>query len=323
MLTPFYGNETLQNTLHRMIQNNRTAHGFLFYGEAGLGKKTLAQHLMAELLCTGTEKPCGICKACKMLANKVHPDICYVQHSGKLGGFSVDTVRAVCTDIATPPNEGEYKFYLFTDCDAMDTRVQNLLLKAIEEPPDYVYFIFTATAPSVLLPTIRSRIVSMAVSPVTEQQCRQALSEQGKAPAECDEAISTFHGNIGKCLEFLENEAIRETTALTKSAINSIINRNEYALLQTVAALGKDRERTRLFLTLFDRTLRDAMVRRYDPHAACIGCDEAGANGLAAGLSAKSGQAMHLAVNKAFAALQANVNLPLVMTAFCASCMDA
>ncbi len=323
MLPRFYGNEALQHTLHRMIQNGRTAHGFLFYGEAGLGKKTLSKRLMAEMLCTGSEKPCGNCKSCKMLMHDVHPDVCCVQHSGKRGGFSAETVRTVCTDIATPPNEGDAKFYLFGDCDAMDARTQNLLLKAVEEPPDYVYFIFTATAPNVLLPTIRSRIIAMAVSPVTEQQCRQALQERGFSDEDCTQAIGAFHGNIGKCVEFIENEVIREITALTKSAINSIINRNEYALLQAVGALGKERERTQLFLTLFDRTLRDAMVRRFQPRAACIGCDEAGADALAARLSAKSGQAMHLAVDKACAALQANVNLPLAMTAFCAACMDA
>lgn len=319
----FYGNEAAQKSLRRMIKSGRIPHGFLFYGESGLGKKTLAEQLMAEMLCIGAEKPCGYCKSCRMMANQVHPDVCYVQHGGKRGGFLAETVRAVCNDIALPPNEGNKKFYLFSDCDAMDARMQNLLLKAIEEPPDYVYFIFTAGSPGALLPTVRSRIVSMAVTPVLEIQCREALLEKGYSEQECGEAIAAFHGNIGKCLEFLENAVIREIIALTKSAINSIIERNEYALLQTVNAFEKEREQARLFLTLFDRTLRDAMVHRYDPQAACIGCDPDGANALASRLSVRSGQAMHLAVDKAYAALQANVNLPLILAAFCASCMDA
>ena len=63
----FYGNAQVQETLHQMLKRDRAAHGFLFYGEAGLGKKTLAKRFLAELLCTGAEKPCGVCKSCRML----------------------------------------------------------------------------------------------------------------------------------------------------------------------------------------------------------------------------------------------------------------
>ena len=223
----FYGNAQVQETLHQMLKRDRAAHGFLFYGEAGLGKKTLAKRFLAELLCTGAEKPCGVCKSCRMLADGVHPDVRFVEHSGKRGGFSVDTVREVCMDLASPPNEGDAKCYVFGDCDHMDTRTQNLLLKAVEEPPTYGYFIFTATSPTALLPTVRSRIVSLAVSPVTEQECRTALEEHGVSPEDAAEAVGVFHGNIGQCLNFLENMPIREVAGLTKSAINSIINKNE------------------------------------------------------------------------------------------------
>ena len=109
----------------------------------------------------------------------------------------------------------------------MDTRTQNLLLKAVEEPPAYGYFIFTATSPASLLPTVRSRIVSLAVSPVTEQECCAALAERGFSPEDAAEAVAAFHGNIGQCLNFLENMPIREAVGLTKTAINSIINKNE------------------------------------------------------------------------------------------------
>lgn len=321
-MAQFYGNASVQETLHRMLERDRAAHGFLFYGDAGLGKKTLAKRFLAELLCTGEKKPCGVCKSCRMLADGVHPDVRFVEHSGKRGGFSVETVREVCMDLATPPNEGSAKCYVFGDCDHMDVRTQNLLLKAVEEPPAYGYFIFTATAPTALLPTIRSRIIALAVSPVSEPQCRLALEERGCSAEDAAEAAAAFHGNIGQCLNFLENVSIREVVGLTKSAIESIINRNEYAMLQAVSALGKDRERTFLFLSLFDRTIRDAMAWRYDPQAEGIGCDAAGARKLAERLSASAGQAMHQAVNATYAAMEANVNLPLALAAFCADCMD-
>ena len=266
----FYGNAQVQETLHQMLKRDRAAHGFLFYGEAGLGKKTLAKRFLAELLCTGAEKPCGVCKSCRMLADGVHPDVRFVEHSGKRGGFSVDTVREVCMDLASPPNEGDAKCYVFGDCD----------------------------------------------------QCRTALEEHGVSPEDAAEAVGVFHGNIGQCLNFLENMPIREVAGLTKSAINSIINKNEYAFLQAVSQLGKERERTALFLSLCDRTILYAMVWKYDPRAEGIGCDAPGARKLAERLSSSAGQAMHQAVDRTYAAMEANVNLPLALAAFCADCMD-
>lgn len=318
----FYGNELVQQTLRQMIQRNRTAHGFLFYGDPGLGKKTLARRTAAALLCSGAEKPCGVCKSCRMFQDGVHPDVICAETSGKLGGFSADTVRQICTDLATPPNEGDAKCCFFFDCDKMDPRSQNLLLKAIEEPQDYAYFFFTAQSPAALLPTVRSRIIALPLGPVSEEQCRSALEAEGFAPQEIQEAVGVFHGNIGRCKDFLQQEPIRTVAALTKSAINSIINKNEYAFLQAVSQLGKERERTALFLSLFDRTIRDAMVWKYDPRAEGIGCDAPGARKLAERLSSSAGQAMHQAVDRTYAAMEANVNLPLALAAFCADCMD-
>ncbi len=319
----FYGNESVQQALHQMLLQDRAPHGILFYGEPGLGKKTLARRFAAEMLCTGTEKPCGVCKSCRMLHQEVHPDVRFAEHSGKRGGFSVETVRSIGVDLMTPPNEGKAKFYIFGDCDAMDARSQNLLLKAVEEPPAYAYFIFTATAPTVLLSTIRSRIVSMALSPVSEQLCMTALLERQYTPQQCQDAVSAFHGNIGQCLLFLENDGIREIVRLTKSAINSIINRNEYDMLKTVFEAGKERETAKMFLTLFDRTLRDAAAWKVNAAAEGIGCDAAGAMKLSRMLSMSAGQMMHHAVGRAYQAIAANVNLSLVMTAFCAECMCA
>ena len=65
-------------------------------------------------------------------------------------------------------------------------------MKAVEEPPTYGYFIFTATSPTALLPTVRSRIVSLAVSPVTEQECRTALEEHGVSPEDAAEAVEVM-----------------------------------------------------------------------------------------------------------------------------------
>ena len=135
MLPTLYGKKSLQTTLSRMASGERLAQSFLFYGDAGLGRKTVAHWFSALLLCEHPEngQPCGHCKSCHNLQKDCHPDLILVPHSGKLGGFSVETVRQICSSVSIPPNNGNRKVYLFLDCDQMDDRAQNLLLKQLEE----------------------------------------------------------------------------------------------------------------------------------------------------------------------------------------------
>ena len=139
MLPTIYGKKSLQTTLSRMASGERLAQSFLFYGDAGLGRKTVAHWFSALLLCEHPEngQPCGHCKSCHNLQKDCHPDLILVPHSGKLGGFSVETVRQICSSVSIPPNNGSRKAYLFLDCDQMDDRAQNLLLSIC------VFFIYS------------------------------------------------------------------------------------------------------------------------------------------------------------------------------------
>ena len=318
-----YGKDTLCQQLAQMEDGARLAHGFFFYGDTGLGKKTLAQWFAARLLCTAPQKPCGSCKSCRSIAASVHPDVLWVPHSGKKGGFSVETVRSICADLLQPPNSGERKCYIFADCDEMDPRSQNILLKAIEEPPDYAYFLFTARGKQALLPTIRSRILAMPVFPCTEAVCRTALLEHGCTAEEADAAIACFHGNIGACLSYLDpSSMLHQTVSLTKQFIHSIINKDEYMGLCVANQVGKDRDLAYALLLALDAVLRDALALRYDAALPCIGCDPEGAAALSRTLSATDGQAMHLLLDRALRARSANVNVQLLLAALLGEWMN-
>ena len=148
----FYGNSQLVSLLEKMTANNKAAKTVLFFGEKGTGRKTLAEYYCSLLMCENPidSKPCGECKACKNIANHVHPDIIYAETSGKLGGYSVDTAKRICSDAFIKPNNGDKKIYIFADCHSMDVRTQNTLLKIIEEPPEHAFFIFTSKTFSII-----------------------------------------------------------------------------------------------------------------------------------------------------------------------------
>ncbi|MBO5383151.1 MAG: DNA polymerase III subunit delta' [Ruminococcus sp.] len=315
----FYGNQQLVSLLEKMTENNKAAKTVLFFGEKGTGRKTLAKYYCTLLLCENpvNSKPCGVCRTCRNIENHVHPDIIYAEKSGKLGGYSVDTAKQICSDAFIKPNNSDKKIYIFADCHAMDVRTQNTLLKIIEEPPEHAYFIFTANSKNDFLPTIISRCSSFGVSVCAEDECREALAERGYTSSQIDSAVNCFHGNIGMCISFIEDELLQKSVELTKTLVNSIISNDEYSLTVAFNMLGKDRNAIKEALTLLDRQLRDCAVISCGNDEK-IGCYPEGAYRLADIITASQAMKIHSAVNKAWYAVESNVNTTLVLSALSA-----
>lgn len=319
-----YGNYELRATLEAMAANDRAPHAVLFYGDRGTGRQKLAYYFMELLLCeklTEDFKPCGTCRSCKV-GSISHPDVYLVPTSGKLGGYSVDTARFICNDAFIKPNNSSgKKFYLFTNCQSIDTRTQNMLLKLIEEPPDYAYFFFTSLSKTDFLPTIISRCACFAVSECSEDEAREALVTKHVSPEDADAAVDCFHGNIGRCFDFVYDERLRKNVDLTKRFTNSIINRDEYALTNDVYELGGQREDVRTTLGLLDMLMRDAAVIGKDDSARTVGCYRDGAVHLSRCITASQAIRVHMAIEKAWRAVEANVNIPFVLTTLCSDIM--
>lgn len=321
MLPVLYGKQRWQETLSRMVSGGRLAQGFLFYGDAGLGRKTLAHWFAALLLCEQPQngQPCSHCKACRTMAKDCHPDFIEVEHSGKLGGFSVETVRQICSSVSIPPNNGGRKVYLFADCDPMDVRSQNLLLKILEEPPSYAYFLFTASAKDTLLGTIRSRILSFGLLPCETADCQQALADMGLPDADCQR----FPGNIGQCLTYAQDAAMQTAVQRAVACVQAMQQRDEYTFLQLVAQIGKDRKQAEQLLHLLKDIIRDGMVLHCAPEQPCCSCAPELAAALARQISLRRGQQQYAAIRTAEQALHANVNVQLLLAALCAEWMNA
>ena len=320
-----YGNHNLLETLNRMNACGRNTHSLIFYGEKGSGRKLFAEYYTAQLMCENPidGAPCGICPACRNVSNNSHPDVNYVRTEGKLESYTVSIAREIISDSAIKPNNHtNRKVYIFRDCRKMSVQTQNMLLKLIEEPPDHAYFIFTAEAKYEFLPTIISRCTCLGVSPCTDEEALQALAENGVSPDDAAEAVSCFHGCIGMCMDYLNNEELKKQVDLTKSLTDSIINRNEYALDLAFHTLGSSKNNIREVLTLADKLFRDAAVLDRDSNAAVIGCYPAGAKTLAGSITAYQAARIHEKIETAWRSIDANVSAQLTLTALCGEIME-
>ena len=319
-----FGNEQLLSELRTMRRQNHLPHALLLHGTRGCGKKLIAKWFSMLVLCENADTaPCGTCKSCKLIAEDAHPDVMVAEHSGKRGGFSVETVRDIRREASVLPNNGDMRVFIFPDADGMSVQAQNALLKSVEEPPAHSCFVFTAGAVGVLLPTLLSRMTAKAVFPVTPGECSEALLKRGYPDAEIRAAVGSFGGNIGKCIAYLSEPAVRQTADDAAALSDALAQRNEYELLRLLTAAASDKDRLTQTLELLDAQVRDAAVLTLEGDFPRLGCSRSAAETLSAGLTPRRAMRMHGAIRQAFEDLDGNVGAVLTVTALCTALCDA
>ncbi len=202
------GNETVKEHLSGLVQHDRLGHAYIFEGENGLGKKTAAKLLAKALLCTGEgEKPCDVCRSCRMVQSGNHPDLISVFHE-KPKLIKVSEIREqVINGIEVKPYYNGKKIYIIPDAGLMNANAQNAILKTIEEPPEYVLMILLTENREWLLPTILSRCVTLSFRPLSVEQVKKTLISRYDLSAKDAGTISALsHGNLGKAVMMSRSE---------------------------------------------------------------------------------------------------------------------
>jgi DNA polymerase-3 subunit gamma/tau len=150
------GQEHVQRALINALDEDRLHHAYLFTGTRGVGKTTIARIFAKSLNCeTGiTSKPCGVCSACREIAEGRFVDLIEVDAASRTG---VDDTRDLLENVQYAPTRGRYKVYLIDEVHMFSKSSFNALLKTLEEPPPHVKFLLATTDPQKLPVTILSR----------------------------------------------------------------------------------------------------------------------------------------------------------------------
>ena len=109
---------------------------------------------------------------------------------------------------------------------------------------------------------------------------------------------------------------------MTKRIANSIIRKDEYELNAAFFSVGSGRNDIREVLTMIDRLVRDAAVLGRDKEAKTIGCFREAAEKLSGMMTVYQAMNVHDVIEKAWRAIEANVNAALVMAGICAEIME-
>nr|WP_232239896.1 DNA polymerase III subunit delta' [Pseudomonas alkylphenolica] len=202
------------------------AHAYLLHGPQGIGKRALAERLMALLLC---QRPvnlnaCGQCKSCLLLAAGSHPDNYVLEPEEADKPIKVDQVRDLVSFVVQTAQLGGRKVVLIEPVEAMNINAANALLKSLEEPSGDTVLLLVSHQSSRLLPTIKSRCVQQACPLPSTGQSQAWLSQ---ALPECDEQerldLLTLAAGSPLAAVSLHAQGVREQRALVVDGVKKLL----------------------------------------------------------------------------------------------------
>ncbi|MBB6042453.1 DNA polymerase III subunit gamma/tau [Borreliella yangtzensis] len=150
------GQDFVVETLKHSIEKNKIANAYIFSGPRGVGKTSSARAFARCLNCKNgpTVVPCGECNNCKSIENDSSLDVVEIDGASNT---SVQDIRQIKEEIMFPPAISKYRIYIIDEVHMLSNSAFNALLKTIEEPPNYIVFIFATTESHKLPETIKSR----------------------------------------------------------------------------------------------------------------------------------------------------------------------
>jgi len=202
----FVGQNYVVETLKKEIEKNKTVHAYIFAGPRGSGKTSMARVFSKALNCEKgpTINPCNKCDICKEITSGTSLDVIEIDGASNRG---IDEIRSLRENVNLRPSKARYKIYIIDEVHMLTTEAFNALLKTLEEPPEYVKFIFATTAPEKILPTIMSRCQRFDFRPLTFEEIKNKILEISKK-----ENFS------------IEEEAIKEVCEFASGSLRDVLS---------------------------------------------------------------------------------------------------
>lgn len=297
----FHGNAATVARLRELIARERLPHAVILAGPRGAGKYTLAQMAARALNCLeqprekGLADFCGRCSNCTRIAQaddfdarfqeaveareglketdkkdtrvflQTHPDVLVIPPDPPQMMIKVGQVRHVIDTIYYRPGEGRERVFIFTST-AFIREAENALLKVLEEPPEFATLFLLAENPGELLPTIRSRCVTLTLGALPVAELEAYLARRPDLAAKQRALIARLaEGAIGRARSFdlaAYIAARADALALLKSAIAGEDHSALFRVTETYRAGAEGREKTDQLLRALYLLLEDLMLSK-------------------------------------------------------------
>tara|TARA_Y100001970_G_scaffold293216_1_gene438566 strand:+ start:1699 stop:3339 length:1641 start_codon:yes stop_codon:yes gene_type:complete len=236
------GQEIVSKTIYNSIKQNKIPNAFLFTGIRGIGKTTIARIIAKALNCeNGLENICkdNFCKNCNEIVSSSHIDVLEMDAASRTG---VDDVRELIEFSRYGPSLAKYKIFIIDEVHMLSKQAFNALLKTLEEPPQYLKFIFATTEIKKIPVTVISRCQRFDLSRIKFEEMFNYIKKIVKIENRevSDEAI--------KLISKISEGSVRDALSLLDRAL---INQNKSIDLNTAKEIFGYYEKTSL-IELFE-----------------------------------------------------------------------
>ena len=224
------GQEVVAETITNSIKADKIPNAYLFTGIRGIGKTTTARIVAKALNClNGIENLCkkNFCENCEAITNSNHIDVLEMDAASKTG---VDDIRDLIEFSRYGPTSSKYKIFIIDEVHMLSKQAFNALLKTLEEPPEYLKFIFATTEIKKIPITVVSRCQRFDLSRIKASELFEFLKkikdkEKGKASNEALKLLFKIsEGSVRDALSLLDRAllSLDENTELDLKAAQKI-----------------------------------------------------------------------------------------------------
>ena len=205
------GHEEITSTIFNSLKNKKSSNAYLFTGIRGIGKTTFARIVAKALNCErGVDNLCNdnFCNNCESIINSNHIDVLEIDAASRTG---VDDVRELIEFSRYAPTIAKFKVFIIDEVHMLSKQAFNALLKTLEEPPEYLKFIFATTEVKKIPITVISRCQRYDLSRLQSE----------------------------KLFEYIKNVVAKEKKKLDENAIKLIVKMSEGSVRDALSLLDR------------------------------------------------------------------------------------
>jgi DNA polymerase III subunit gamma/tau len=277
------GQEHVRTTLENAISASRVAHGYIFSGQRGTGKTTVARILARCLNCIQgpTIHPCGVCSSCKEISAGNAVDVIEIDAASNRG---INEMRELRDNVRYRPARDRYKVFIIDEAHQITNEAFNALLKTLEEPPEWAVFMMCTTEAHKIPNTIVSRCQQFNFRSVEFSELMKRLeyiSREEGIEADADslaviarvgegsvrDSLSALDQAIACCGKTLRAEEVRALLGVHAldslgAVAEAVIAKDPRRMLEIVQELERNGQSLQHYVRELSRYWRNLLVAR-------------------------------------------------------------
>ena len=260
------GQDVIAETISNSIKINKVPNAYLFTGIRGVGKTTIARIVAKSLNCLKEiDKPCNCkveaCENCKAISNSNHIDVLEMDAASKTG---VDDVRDLIEFSRYGPTSAKYKIFIIDEVHMLSKQAFNALLKTLEEPPEYLKFIFATTEIKKIPITVISRCQRFDLPRVKSLELFNFIKkitgkEKGKASDDALKLIVKIsEGSVRDALSLLDRALVSQEQGVeldlkTTQKIFGYFDKSNLIELFRYIFEGNEKQTLKIYRSIYDQ----------------------------------------------------------------------